>query len=93
MSDFFKPKKVSISTKKVKQKNIVENPILFSNSDNPEITFVVDQILGKELLLKFHKYIIQRTEATLKNQILYCFKYKPDSTAAYPMIVAIERIP
>lgn len=83
MSDFFKINDDIDDNKKRNQKirNIVDNPILFSNSDNPELFFLIDEYLSEKQIKWFDNFIKHNIEtANLKYQLIYCLKVLPLQT-------------
>lgn len=61
--------------KKENFQNRVENPLLFKRGQNPQITILIDELIGKDLLNKFTQTIKNRI-GEFDYQILYCVKFK-----------------
>jgi DNA polymerase I-like protein with 3'-5' exonuclease and polymerase domains len=81
MSDLFQFVSKNTKTKVAKdvKLNLIKDPVLLANSENPEITFIVDKVYSESYLLTFYKNVLLPIKLDITFQFLYCFKRKPSA--------------
>jgi len=70
-------KDIDVKKDKSKLSRVIEDPIIYSNSANPSITFVVDKWLSKKQIEQFQIDVLNTIYEGVTFQILYAFKVKP----------------
>lgn len=69
----------NVKKDKTKLSRKIDNPILYSNSDNPQLVIVVDKLLSQVQIQQMKYELLDTVYPGLSFQVLYCFHTKPEA--------------